>query len=42
VTSLPEEIPISDARDHFADVVAQATYAGRITAVSRPPSCRPG
>jgi prevent-host-death family protein len=35
VTSLPDEIPISDARDHFADVVGQATYAGRITYITK-------
>ncbi len=29
------ELPISDARDQFADVVSRAHYAGRITYVTR-------
>lgn len=35
MTSPPEELPISDARDHFADVVGRATYAGRITYITK-------
>ena len=28
-------MPISDARDHLADVVGQATYAGKITYITK-------
>jgi prevent-host-death family protein len=35
VTSSPDELPISDARDHLAEVVAQATYAGQITYITK-------
>ncbi|MCH6165958.1 type II toxin-antitoxin system prevent-host-death family antitoxin [Pseudonocardia alaniniphila] len=31
----PEELPISDARDHFADVLGRATYAGQITYITK-------
>ena len=35
MTSSPEELPISDARDHLTDVVARATYGGQITYVTK-------
>ena len=31
----PDELPISDAREHLADVVGRATYAGQTTYVTR-------
>ena len=31
----PEELPISDARDHLADVLGRATYAGQITYITK-------
>jgi prevent-host-death family protein len=31
----PDELPISDARDHFADVLGRATYAGQITYITK-------
>jgi prevent-host-death family protein len=35
MTSGPDELPISEARDHLTDVVAQATYGGHITYVTK-------
>lgn len=31
----PEEMPISDARDHLADVLARSTYAGQTTYITK-------
>jgi prevent-host-death family protein len=35
VTSLPDELPISEARDHLTDVVGRATYSGQITYITK-------
>jgi antitoxin Phd len=35
VVTAPEELPISDVRDHFADVLGRATYAGQITYITK-------
>lgn len=35
MTSSPEELPISDARDHLTEVVARATYGGQITYITK-------
>ena len=35
MTLLPDELAISDARDHLTEVVAQATYAGQITYITK-------
>jgi hypothetical protein len=35
LSSLPDELPISEARDCLADVVAQATYSGQITYITK-------
>ncbi|MGH8965017.1 MAG: type II toxin-antitoxin system prevent-host-death family antitoxin [Actinomycetes bacterium] len=35
MTSLPDELPISEARDHLTEVVARATYGGQITYVTK-------
>ncbi|WP_245714509.1 type II toxin-antitoxin system prevent-host-death family antitoxin [Micromonospora inyonensis] len=35
VTEPARDLSISDARDHLADVVSRAAYAGRITYVTR-------
>lgn len=35
MTSSPEELPISDARDHLTEVVARATYGGQITYLTK-------
>ncbi len=32
---VPEDLPISEARDHFADVLGRATYAGQITYITK-------
>jgi antitoxin Phd len=31
----PDELPVSEARDTFADVLGRATYAGQITYITR-------
>lgn len=35
MSSIPDELPISDVRDNFADVIGRATYAGQITYVTK-------